>query len=296
VEAEKLSTQPPARFTESTLVKELEKKGIGRPSTYAVIIETLLERNYVSHANSSLKATELGEEINKMLCANFPEVMDIKFTALMEEELDKIEDGEGNAGELLRNFYSLFQKRLEDAQEGMQFQRVKHPPTSIRCEKCGAEMIIKWGKKGRFLACPNFPNCRNTKEYIDMGEGKVKVAEEIETDLTCEKCGRNMVVKVSKKGRFLACPGFPKCHNSKPLYFGVQCPHCENPIIERRSRKGRPFFICTKYPKCNLLSWDPPIPKSCPRCHCNFTLLVEEIDRRVLKCYNVYCDFKEYLD
>ncbi len=289
-------TQPPARYTESSLVKELESKGIGRPSTYASIVSTIKDKHYVEKDRGYFKPTELGETINRLLIEHFPEVMDVKFTATMENELDKVEEGEVNWTELLKNFYTLFERRLKNAQERMRNVRLEQADTGIKCEKCGANMVIRWGKKGKFLACPNYPRCRNTKEYIASATGAIKVVEEVETEEPCEKCGRMMVVRVSKRGRFLACPGYPECRNSKPLTYGLKCPRpgCDGKIVERRSRRsGNPYYVCTRYPDCDFLVWDFPVKRTCPKCGCKFMLLSRDGEERYLRCANKDCDYEE---
>lgn len=289
-------TQPPPRFSESSLVKELEEKGIGRPSTYSTIVSTIKDRLYVTKEKGYFKPTELGMTVNRLLMEFFPEIMDVKFTAIMESELDKVEENKVEWTELLKNFYSLFARRLKYAQERMQNIHLTQTHTQIKCEKCGANMVIRWGKKGKFLACPNFPRCRNTKEYIASASGSIKVVEEIETDEVCEKCGKHLVVRVSKRGRFLACPGYPSCLNSKPLTFGIKCPRqgCQGSVVERRSRRsGNPYYACTRYPDCDFLVWDFPVKKACPDCGNAFLLLLREGEDRFLRCPNKNCTFKE---
>ena len=288
-------TKPPARYTESSLVRELESKGIGRPSTYASIVSTIKDKHYVTKEKGYFHPTELGETINRLLTEHFPEVMDVKFTAIMESELDKVEDGEVDWTELLKNFYALFESRVKHAQERMRNVRLEQTSTGVNCEKCGATMVIRWGKKGKFLACPNYPRCRNTKEYISSSSGNIKVVEEIETEEPCEKCGRNMVVRVSKRGRFLACPGYPECRNSKPLSHGISCPKngCDGKIVERRSRRsGNPYYVCTKYPDCDFLVWDFPVKKTCPKCGTQFMLLSRDGEDRFLRCAKEDCSYE----
>lgn len=289
-------TQPPPRYTESSLVKELERKGIGRPSTYATIVSTLKDKLYVVKEKGYFKPTDLGITVTRLLIEHFPEIMDVKFTASMESELDKVEENQVEWTTLLRNFYSLFERRVKNAQERMRNVKLDQTHTTIKCEKCGANMIIRWGKKGKFLACPNFPRCRNTKEYIASASGDIKVVEEIETDEVCEKCGRKLVVRVSKRGKFLACPGYPACLNSKPLAFNLKCPRagCKGNIVERRSRRsGNPYYVCTRYPDCDFLVWDFPVKRTCPKCGGSFLLLSRDGEDRYLVCPYQECDYKE---
>jgi DNA topoisomerase-1 len=286
-------TQPPPRFTESSLIKELERRGIGRPSTYAVIVSTIQEKEYVRQDSGIFKPTELGTLVTDMLIKNFPEVMDIKFTALMEDQLDKVEEGSVNWVELLHNFYRLFRQRLDEARYSMRNLKQEFTATQIKCEKCGANMIIRWGKKGRFLACPNYPKCRNTKEYVSDENGEIRIVQSEETDTLCEKCGRRMVIKVGRKGRFLACPGYPQCRNSKPLTLGIACPmpNCSGELIERQSKKGKTFYACNRYPACKFILWEMPVNQECPKCHSPFLLQKQRNNRRIIKCYRDDCDF-----
>ncbi len=286
-------TQPPRRFTESSLIKELERRGIGRPSTYASIVSIIQEKEYVLQDSGLFKPTELGTLVTDMLIKSFPEVMDVKFTAIMEDQLDKVEEGNVNWAELLQNFYRLFRQRLDEARYSMRNLKQEFTATEIKCEKCGANMIIRWGKKGRFLACPNYPECRNTKEYVSDENGEIRIVQSEETDTICEKCGRRMVIKVGKKGRFLACPGYPKCRNSKPLTLGITCPmpDCSGELIERQSRKGKTFYACNRYPQCKFILWEMPVNQECPKCHNPFLLQKQRNNRRIVKCYRDDCDF-----
>lgn len=286
-------TQPPARFTESSLIKELERRGIGRPSTYASIVSTIQEKEYVLQESGVFKPTELGNLVTDILIKSFPEVMDIKFTAIMEDQLDRVEEGKVNWTELLQNFYRLFRQRLDEARYSMRNLKQEFTTTEIRCEKCGANMIIRWGKKGRFLACPNYPDCRNTKEYVNDENGEIRIVQSEETDTICEKCGRRMVIKVGKKGRFLACPGYPECRNSKPLTLGISCPmpNCSGELIERQSKKGKTFYACNRYPQCKFILWEMPVNQECPKCHSPFLLQKQRNNRRIIKCYRDECDF-----
>jgi DNA topoisomerase I len=214
-------TQPPPRFTESALVKELEEKGIGRPSTYATILSTIQERDYVFKEKSRLKPTILGCAVSDLLMESFPEVMDVQFTAEMEERLDKVEEGDVNWVELLKRFYKEFGKRLEQAEVSMRSLRHEGVPTGIDCQECGAPMIIKWGKRGEFLSCSKYPECKNAKQFEYSGDGEIRIKEkkepEVRYDILCDLCGKPMVVRTSRYGKFLGCSGFPECKNTKRL-------------------------------------------------------------------------------
>ena len=263
-------TQPPYRFSEATLIKELEEKGIGRPSTYATILSTIKEKEYVRLEKGKFSPTELGCVVNDLLVVNFPDIFDVEFTAQMEENLDKIEEGEKGWIDTLKEFYQPFQKDLEMAKVSMRDMKREMIPTDAICERCGSKMVKRWGKRGYFLACSSYPKCRYTKEVEGNGENHV------ETGAPCEQCGSPMVVKNGKFGRFLACSNYPTCKFTRPLDTGVRCPQegCEGMMVERRTRKGRTFYSCTRYPDCTYALWDKPIPEKCPQC--GFPFLIEK--------------------
>ncbi len=208
-------TQPPPRFSESSLVKELEEKGIGRPSTYASILYTIQDRGYVIKEKNRLSPTLLGCSVNDLLIEGFPEIMDVKFTAEMEEKLDSVEEGNINWVDLLQGFYTGFSKRLALAEETIKNLKVDGIPTDISCEKCHSPMIVKWGRRGEFLSCSKYPDCKNAKPFEYDENGKIKIKEkvvpEIREDIKCEKCGNPMVVRQSRYGKFLGCSGYPEC-------------------------------------------------------------------------------------
>jgi DNA topoisomerase-1 len=263
-------TQPPYRFSEATLIKELEEQGIGRPSTYATILSTIKGKGYVRLEKGKFFPTELGLVVNDLLVVNFPDIFDIEFTAQMEENLDKIEEGERDWVDTLKEFYNPFQKDLEMAKVSMRDVKREMIPTDAVCERCGSKMVKRWGKRGYFLACSSYPKCRYTREVEGNGENQ------IETGARCEKCGSPMVVKSGKFGRFLACSNYPTCKFTQPLDTGVRCPQegCDGVIVERRTRKGRTFYSCTNYPKCTYALWDKPISEKCPQC--GFPFLLEK--------------------
>jgi DNA topoisomerase-1 len=263
-------TQPPYRFSEATLIKELEEKGIGRPSTYATILSTIKEKEYVRLEKGKFFPTELGCVVNDLLVVNFPDIFDVEFTAQMEENLDRIEEGEKGWIDTLKEFYQPFQKDLEMAKVSMRDVKREMIPTDAICERCGSKMVKRWGKRGYFLACSSYPKCRYTKEVEGNGENHV------ETGASCEQCGSPMVVKNGKFGRFLACSNYPTCKFTRPLDTGVRCPQegCGGMMVERRTRKGRTFYSCTRYPNCTYALWDKPIPEKCPQC--GFPFLIEK--------------------
>ncbi|MBI4950373.1 MAG: type I DNA topoisomerase [Deltaproteobacteria bacterium] len=256
-------TQPPPRFTEASLVKELEENGIGRPSTYAAIISTIQDREYVVKDKTQLKPTELGFTVIGLLIGSFPEILDIEFTAHMEEELDQIEEGQVQWRKTMEEFYAPFKESLERAKKDMKNLKAEETPTDISCEKCGKQMVIKWGRKGKFLACSGYPECKNTKDFTTDNDGKVvaieRVAETVET--LCPKCGKQMTVKSGRFGRFLACSDYPNCKSTLPVSTGIPCPNDDGGmLVERRTKKGRVFFSCSKYPKCSYATWEMPKP------------------------------------
>ncbi|MBN1478436.1 type I DNA topoisomerase [Candidatus Sumerlaeota bacterium] len=261
-------TQPPPRFTGASLVKELESRGIGRPSTYAAIVSVIQEKEYVSLDKGRFKPTELGVLVTDLLVESFPEILDAKFTALMEEQLDQVEDGKVNWVELLRNFYDSFRRRMAEAKVNMRNLKRETIATDITCDKCGRPMVVKWGRNGRFLACSGYPECRNTRECDDNGDGSGRSAPQEAKGQTCPNCGKTLIVKSGRRGRFAACPGYPECKHSEPLKIGVKCPRegCPGEIVERQSKKGRTFWACNAYPDCDHTSWEMPAPEPCPEC------------------------------
>jgi DNA topoisomerase-1 len=255
-------TQPPPRFTEATLVKELEEKGIGRPSTYAAIISTIQDREYVVKDQRRLAPTDLGFLINDLLVKSFPNILDVEFTAHMEEELDRIEEGKVNWVKVMEKFYGPFKERLETAKKEMKSIKGEETPTDLKCEKCGNEMVVKWGRRGKFLACTGYPECKSTSDFITDDDGKIKAVEQevLTTEEKCPKCEAGMVVKSGRFGRFLACSAYPDCKGTRPYSIGIKCKEedCKGSLVERRTKRGRVFFGCSNYPKCKYATWDDP--------------------------------------
>jgi DNA topoisomerase-1 len=286
-------TQPPPRFSEATLVKELEEKGIGRPSTYAAILSTIQEKKYVEKIEGRFHPTELGRITTEELVKHFPTEMDVTFTADLEEKLDSISEGQANWKKVLRDFYTPFKKDLVRAEREMRDVKREEIKTDLTCERCGSPMVIKWGKMGRFLACTAYPECKNTKDFKEV-EGKIVVLQEETTDEKCDKCGRPMVVKRGRFGRFLACSGYPDCKNSKAMSIGVACPQCEKGYLtQRRSKRGRIFFGCNRYPDCKFASWDRPLPEACPACGSPYLLQkYSKRDGTYVACPNRECSFR----
>ncbi len=295
-------TQPPPRFTQATLIKELEENGIGRPSTYAAIMSSILNREYVDEDESKrLRPTSLGRIVNDLLVAAFPDIVEAGFTAHMEEELDQVEEGKENWVTTLKRFYSPFKKRLGEARKKMPQVKGKGIPTGLKCELDGGEMVIKFGRNGEFLACSNYPECGNTKEFARDDQGNIVIKESASapaTDEVCEKCGKPMVRRRSRFGEFLGCSGYPECNGikklrSEPVKTGVVCPDCrEGEILERRSRRGKLFYGCSRYPKCTFASWNKVVGQKCPKCGSPY--LIEKTTKRggtTWSCPKEECDY-----
>ena len=260
-------TQPPARFTEAMLVKELEDKGVGRPSTYASIISVIKDRDYIQNEERRLKPVELGFMINDLLVENFPDIMTTKFTADMEEQLDEVEDGKKEWKKVLHSFYTPFQKDLEEAEKKMKDFKAEVEETDEVCEKCGKDMIIKWGRFGKFMACSGYPDCKNAKDIKKPGsEGEPETPDEVDGD--CDLCSSPLIIKRGRFGKFIACSTYPDCKFTKPIGLGIACPEegCKGEIAPRRTKKGRTFYGSTKYPDCKFTSWDKPKAEACPEC------------------------------
>ena len=290
-------TQPPPRFTEAMLVRELEEKGIGRPSTYAAILSTIQDRNYVKLEQARMHPTDLGILVNELLVKNFPKIMDVEFTAALENQLDQIEEGKLNRIETLKEFYAPFEKDLKNAAKKMRNVKKEGEPSDEVCDKCGAPMVIRWGRNGRFLACSKYPDCKNTQNLNGNG-GANGQADAKPLDIACEKCGKPMVLKEGRFGKFLGCSGYPECKGTMPFSTGIACPEegCKGSLAEKRTKKGKSFYGCSKYPSCKYAIWDRPVAEECPQCGSKF--LVEKYNRktgRMKACPKEGCTFKEAL-
>ena len=295
-------TEPPPRYNQASLIKELEEKGIGRPSTFATIMETITKREYVERIKNRFHPTSIGLLVNDLLVENFPEILDVSFTAHLEDILDAVEEGEANWHEALRTFYKKFKADLETAQVAMRDVKKQEIPTDLVCNKCQSPMVIKWGKNGEFLACSNYPTCKNTAELARDAQGNPQIAQPEWSNLTCEKCGNLFVVKKGRYGKFLGCSNYPDCKNIRPLEQkahidqGIPCPQCkEGSLVEKRTRKGKPFYSCAQYPKCQYALWNPPINEPCPQCQ--FPILEEKQTRKshFLQCPQADCDYTRSL-
>ncbi len=290
-------TQPPPRFSEASLIKALEEKGIGRPSTYATILSTIQDKEYVKLDKKRFYPTELGFLVTDLLTSHFPEILDAHFTAALEKELDGIEEGSVSWIEVLRRFYDLFSQRLATARKEMKSVKTTGVPSGLKCEKCGKEMVIKYGRAGEFLACSGYPECRNTRDFTRDESGEIKVVDRqnVETGFTCEKCGSPMVLKKGRYGEFLACSAYPECRNTMPVPTGVKCPEegCDGEIIKKSSRRGKTFYGCNRYPACKYASWDRPVEMECPACGSPVLVVAkEEGGTKYLKCPNKKCGYR----
>jgi DNA topoisomerase I len=308
-------TEPPARYTEATLVKKLESDGVGRPSTYASILSTIQEREYVTKEGGKFKPTELGMVVTDLLLESFADIFDVRYTARMEEELDDIEEGKVDWRDALGGFYERFMTDLGNAETNMTNIKRMEKPTDLLCDKCGKPLVIKWGKHGSFLACTGYPECTYTRELaVDLPDiDGADLAEQGDEEY-CQNCGRPMVLKKGRFGTFFACSGYPDCKTTKQIggaqkksdvildekcpqcennlvqkfgrfgeftacsnypackyvkqkTIGVKCPECsEGDVVERRSKRGKTFFGCSRYPDCAFVAWAKPVPEKCPDC------------------------------
>ncbi|MBU0516204.1 MAG: type I DNA topoisomerase [Proteobacteria bacterium] len=421
VEPKQHFTQPPPRYTEASLIKKLEEEGVGRPSTYAAILSTIQDKEYVAKIKAQFRPTEMGLAINDLLVQNFPDIFNVSFTARMEGDLDKVEDGVLPGLSVLQKFYTPFETDLAAAKEAMRlvkaqglptdrkcpqcerevvikfgrqgpflactgypeckftsdferdedgrvvprqaegpreteltcpecgrtlvvkqgkrgpflacpgypeckytsdFQEDEHgdivpvrnqtqaETTGLKCEKCGADMVIRRGRRGEFMACSGYPKCRNAKDFVRDEEGRIKVADGAETDEACPNCGRPMAVKKGRWGPFLACTGYPECKTTKkmageaaaartkqpPAEPIMPCPEegCDGQVVVKTSRRGKTFYGCNRYPKCKLATWSRPVDKPCPECGAKF--LVQDKDKQgrpKLKCDDKDCGYTE---
>ena len=296
-------TQPPARFSEASLVHKLEELGIGRPSTYAAIISTLTERDYVHIEEKHFLPTDLGVIVCDLLVEHFGHLMDAGFTARMEEGLDHVAEGETNWIDLLRDFAQDFNPTLEKARENMT-QVKAGMDTGLSCPQCEeGRLVVKFGKNGTFLGCSSYPACAFTSNYTRNGAGEIElVKEDAPEELgPCPKCadGRLVVKKTKTGGRFVACSNYPACRHTRSVSTGVACPKdgCDGELVEKTSRRGKPFYSCSKYPKCDYAVWDFPVAKPCPLCQSKILVRKETKARGPhLTCPVKDCGYWEKLD
>lgn len=299
-------TKPLPRFSEASLVKELEKNGIGRPSTYASILSVIRDKGYVDLINRYFVPSELGFIVNDLLVVSFPKVLNISFTARMETNLDDVESGKMEETQLLTDFYTSFKKDLDAASEQMVSVKGVGVDTDLNCPSCGKQLNIKIGKNGHFLACTGYPECSFTSNYLRDEKGNLSIVEKIIDNTKikdCIKCGKPMVQKEGRFGHFLACTGYPECKHTESVNgeqssksIGVNCPekNCSGTIAEKKSKRGKIFFGCSSYPNCMFASWDKPVDKPCPVCGSPYLVEKEtKRDGKFLKCPNKECAFKE---
>jgi DNA topoisomerase-1 len=276
-------TQPPPRYTEASLVKVLEEENIGRPSTYATIVGTITSREYVARDRGRLAPTDLGEAVNGLLTSTFPDIFQVDFTARMEEELDGIEEGKQEWHRVVKDFWDPFSRDLDKAEKSKDRHRKKvEEATEIACPNCGRMLVKKFGRRGPFLACPGYPECKFTRP-VDNAELPVPV------EGTCDLCGSPLVLRNGPYGRFIACSRRPDCKFTKAVTLGIPCPECgKGELTERRTKRGKTFFGCNRYPECTFASWDRPRATPCPNCQAPFLVEKETkkegLTLRCLKC------------
>ncbi|HWA78204.1 MAG TPA: type I DNA topoisomerase [Polyangiaceae bacterium] len=297
VVTEQKFTQPPARFNEGSLVRELEKRGIGRPSTYAEIISKVQARDYVVKLpGGQMQASELGKMVIDGLVSTRLDFMDPSFTAKMEEELDEVEGGRLDRVELLGRFYRRFREVLDTAKKSARWNP-EPEPTDLKCDDCGSILNKRWSKNGWFLGCSAYPKCKFTK---DLGKDGNTPAEVRMTDAICDKCEKPMVIKTGRYGEFLSCSGYPQCKNTRPIPLGVPCPKCAGDIVEVRSKKrgSRSFYGCANYPTCDFKVWQKPVIEPCPLCHYPFLVLAGGAKNPKLICGrgNKECGYSRGVD
>jgi len=286
-------TQPPPRYSEAALIKALEELGIGRPSTYASILGTIInDRGYVHRERRTLFPTELGIAVTDKLIPYFADIMNVEFTAQMESELDKVEEGELKWADAVEDFYKPFTVDLKRAKQEMKSEKAGEP-TGEACPECGEDLLKRRGRFGPFIACSAYPECRYTRNL--NGEGKV---EDETTNETCATCGRPMVIKHGRFGKFIACSGYPECKTTKPVTLGIPCPEsgCSGELVQRRSKRGRTFYGCSAYPTCKFVLWQRPVAEPCPKCEAPFTVERVARNRTTRSCARAGCDFRREVE
>lgn len=298
-------TQPPPRYTQASLIRAMEEKGIGRPSTYAAIMSTIIDREYVQQdLQKRLAPTELGELVTELLVESFPDILNEAFTAELENGLDSVEAGDKDWLSLTREFYKPFKTDLDKASVHMRNVKQDVKETDVPCEECGQKLVIKWGRNGEFLACPSYPECKFTCNFSRGEDGQIRIEAPEDTGETCDKCNSPMVYKYGKFGKFLGCSNYPECKNvkslNKPIPLGIACPPAaaggcgEGELVQKISRRGKVFYSCNRYPECKFASWERPIPFPCPQCEAHF--VVEKTTKRhgtVRRCLSEGCEYSE---
>lgn len=303
-------TRPPARYSEASLVKALEENGIGRPSTYAFILATIQNRDYVEKRDGRFHPSELGLVVTDLLTKSFPELMDIQYTAHMEENLDAVEEGKETWKNLLSNFYKGFEENLQEAEEKMPNMKRDGLETDLACETCGKPVVIKSGKYGQFLSCSDYPECTYAKKIKEVDPKTTKVpvllgmiGREDEAvpqtlDVPCPECGGELVRKRGKYGEFVACSNYPDCTYIHKETIGVKCPKdkCEGEIHVKKSKRGKIFYSCTTYPKCDFVSWDKPSGEPCPSCKAPTLYTKQRKKNPVFYCSNKDCGYSRPIE
>ena len=300
VEPQRHFTEAPARYTEASLIKFLDEKGIGRPSTYNTIITTIVSRNYVVRDGKSLVPTPLGEVTTKLMKQNFADIVDYAFTAQMETRLDEIEEGKAEMVEVLESFWQGFEKELTTAETTIGKGDFELPveETDIICDKCGARMVVKNGRFGKFAACPNYPTCKNTKPLVEKKPETVEENTTVEekkapivADFKCELCGADMVQRTGRYGSFFACSRYPACRftKQKTKELDVPCPKCGAKVLIKTGKNKSVFYSCERYPECDFSSWDMPVSETCPQCG---KLLFRKKGKALLVCHDKDCGYR----
>ena len=290
-------TQPPPRYTEATLVKTLEEYGIGRPSTYASIMNTLLERKYARLDKKRFFPEDVGMVVNDLLTKHFTQYVDYHFTAQLEEELDHVSRGDKQWKPLLHEFWGPFSSLLKQKEGEVSKSDLTTEAIDETCPECKRQLVVKLGKRGRFIACSGYQEGCTYTRNLDQGEKK-EAAEPVFSEEACDKCGKPMLIKEGRFGKYLACSGYPDCKNIQPLVkpkgTGITCTECgSGELIEKKSRYGKMFYSCNRYPQCKFALWDPPVPGPCPSC--GFPLLVKKVYKKqgeFLKCPKEGCEYK----
>jgi len=292
-------TEPPPRYTEASLVKTLEAHGIGRPSTYASIIQTLQQREYVTLEKRRFTPTDVGRIVNKFLSEHFTKYVDYDFTANLEDDLDAISRGEKKWKPLLANFWTEFKENVDHKEASVDRKDVTQEQIDEKCPKCGAQLSIRLGRHGRFIGCTAYPECTYTRN-VDAEPG-ASDEPEIVKDRKCPKCGSDLVVKRGRYGKFIGCSGYPDCRHMEPLEkpedTGVQCPECkQGSMLKRKSRYGKVFYSCSEYPNCKYAVWNEPVDEACPECgHPMLTIKVTKRRGTEKVCPQKECKYAEQI-
>lgn len=290
VEPKRHETEPPPRYSDASLVKALEEHGIGRPSTYAPTIATVLDRGYVERDEGKrLFPGKIAYTVNDILVANFPQIVDLAFTANMEQKFDAIAEGKAEWVPVLKEFYEPFHANLLEKEKTVERMKPDDIPTDIVCDKCGKPMVVKYGRFGNFLACTGYPECKNTKQMKDPSN--TSHPEILSTDEKCPTCGAPMMVKQGRFGSFLSCSRYPECKTIKKIdkLLGIKCPKCGvGEIVEKRTKQRRNFFGCNRYPECDFALWSKPTGEKCPKCR---SLLIFG-PKGTIKCSSKECDYE----